>query len=362
MEKLRLHGNLKQTPFAFLLFRIWKSKGSGILKIRNHESERKSGFLKGNLAPGVLSFPGDDFLHDLAERKLITEPQLRNILKTAREKETSPLRCILQKKLLSPLQIWDDMSKHIQSQLFPVFDWGEAEFFFDTELEQANRIPLFIIETPEFILDGIRKMSHFQLMASHLPSPENKCLFFPSEHTKSLRWHPSETYVFRLLQKELSLAEIHQNSELGIEETNRVLFAMHALKMTGNFRKTTQKPGISGPEIHRIFEHFNRCYIYIFKFLSKETGPVTFKILEKCLFDVKSHLPSGFHNLRFESNGRITLGSTPATPTGLPGGMDRNDFLKGLNEILNAEILAVKKTLGSEHESNLVKNLNALIT
>ena len=36
---------------------------------------------------------------------------------------------------------------------------------------------------------------------------------------------------------------------------------------------------------------------------------------------------------------------------------DRKVLLRDLNEILAAEVLAVKKTLGNEHESALIENL-----
>jgi hypothetical protein len=359
MEKFWLHGNFKKTPLAFLLFRIWKSNLSGSLKIKNQAEEKTAEFLRGHLAPAGQTYSGQDFLHHLVSINKITERQSQAVLEYAENTGFSAVRSLLEKELFHPVQLWTEMHLYLEHELFPIFDWAEAEFFFDSKTKSGSRIPFFLLNTPAFILNGIRNMSNIALMDAHLPSQDNKCILRSPEYIQTLSWNSPENYIIRLIQTESSAVEITKNSELSSNETKRVLFALRALEMIGDREKAAPAPDISSAEIQRIYEHFNMRFVHVFKFLDKEMGPVAFKVLEKCLMDVKSHLHPGFRNLRLESTGRIILGSTPMTPVGLPGGMQRKDFVGGLNEILNAEILLVKKNLGSDSESNLIKNLNS---
>lgn len=274
-------------------------------------------------------------------------------------RRSSIVRILLEKEHIQPEQLWQDMHMYLEKHLFPVFDWTDAEFFFETGGEEGA-LPLLILDTPLFILKGIRKMSNFSLMDAHLPLPDAACTLQSSELIQTLAWNAHESYIIRLAQKERTVDEVCKESELSPNETKRVLFLLHALGMIGKVRKPAAASEISSAEIQRIYEHFNQFYIHVYKFLSKEMGPVAFKIMEKCIMDIKPYLHSGFHKLSLEATGRVVLGSTPITPAGLPGDMSRNDFLGGLNEILNAEILLVKKTLGSKSEANLIKSLNSL--
>lgn len=359
MEKFWLHGNLKQTPLPFLLFRIWKSNRSGRLKIKEHSEEKSAAFLRGQLAPRTPAFSGKDFLYHMAASGHIEENQIQKIL-SQMPRRSSMVRILLEKELIQSEQLWQDMHMYLEKHLFPVFDSTDAEFFFETDAGEESALPLLILDTPLFILKGIRKMSNFSLMNAHLPLPDADCTLQSSEITQTLAWNAPESYIIRLAQEGRTVNEVCKESELSLNETKRVLFLLHALEMIGKVRKPAAAPEISSAEIQRIYEHFNQLYIHIYKFLSKEMGPVSFKIMEKCIMDIKPYLHSGFHKLSLEATGRIVLGSTPITPAGLPGDMSRDDFLGGLNEILNAEILLVKKTLGSKSESNLIKSLNNL--
>ncbi len=349
MEKFWLHGNLEQTPFAFLLFRIWKANHSGELKIKNKSEETIIEYNQGRIAPTANTFLRRDFIRHLEIQNEITGMP-------------GPffLRRLLEKNNFTARQLWPKMRDYMERKLYPLFNWTEAEYFFDAGTEENSRVPFLILDTREFILEGIRSMSNFGLMERFLPPQEKKLTLRTPDHFGKLPWKPWEEYLIRLLQKDLSAEDILNKSQLGRLETKRVLFLLQALDMLGAEKKTRFAPDISSAEIQRIWNHFNELYVHVFKFLAKEMGPVAFKVLEKSILDTKSNLHQGFHNVRLEASGHIVIGATPLTPVGLPGGMNRTDFLNSLNEILNAEILLVKKTLGNESESVLVKSLNSM--
>ena len=81
--------------------------------------------------------------------------------------------------------------------------------------------------------------------------------------------------------------------------------------------------------------------------------------MNKCLEEIKTHLSPNLQKAGIGPDGRINL-SIKKTNRGLSNVDEKKAFIRDLNEILVAEILAVKKTLGNEHEATLIKNLQKI--
>ena len=119
-------------------------------------------------------------------------------------------------------------------------------------------------------------------------------------------------------------------------------------------------PEIPKSEIYRILELFNEKCSFIFKYISKEIGPVALNILEKCLEDAKPSLSPIFEKARLGPDGRVETNSIRKGGISLSREEFKVQVLNGLNDILVAEVLAVKRTLGNEHESSLVNHLKKI--
>jgi hypothetical protein len=80
-------------------------------------------------------------------------------------------------------------------------------------------------------------------------------------------------------------------------------------------------------------------------------------VLGKSLDEVRPRLGRYFQDAELRGDGRIDIG--PAVKPGPNAVQDelRKTLVRSLNEILAAEVLAVKRTLGNSHESSLVRNL-----
>ena len=125
---------------------------------------------------------------------------------------------------------------------------------------------------------------------------------------------------------------------------------------------TPNKPlqEFSVAELQKILDTFNAKCSYIYKSVSKELGPVALNLMEKSIEEIKPHLSQHFQRIRLGIDGKIDLQSVLKFNIIKS---DRNTIqlvIKSLNEILVAEILAVKKSLGSEFESTLIKNLETI--
>jgi hypothetical protein len=82
--------------------------------------------------------------------------------------------------------------------------------------------------------------------------------------------------------------------------------------------------------------------------------------MEKSIEDIKPHLLQNFQKIQLGSDGKIDLNSVLKSNIIMSDRDSIQLIIKSLNEILAAEILAVKKSLGSEFESTLIKNLETI--
>ena len=89
--------------------------------------------------------------------------------------------------------------------------------------------------------------------------------------------------------------------------------------------------------------------------LSKEIGPVAQAILFEAITAILESIPACFHNLEIASDGRIVEKSILKSIWYENFDEHSNEFLKGLEEILYAEIYAVKRHLGKEHEKMILQ-------
>jgi len=113
-------------------------------------------------------------------------------------------------------------------------------------------------------------------------------------------------------------------------------------------------------EVDEILKCFNDKFYYIYKYLSKELGPVAFNVIEKCWEETKPYLSSLFQEAKVTSNGRLDISPLLKTNLIYTDQKIQLNLIRNLNELLVAEVLAVRKNLGSEHEDALVKNLEKI--
>jgi hypothetical protein len=110
----------------------------------------------------------------------------------------------------------------------------------------------------------------------------------------------------------------------------------------------------------RIMGLFNAKCAFIFKYISKEIGPVAFHIIGKSLDEVRGRLDATFQTAELQPDGRLELKSMIRVSANIVGDDGRRSMLRSMDEILAAEVLVVKRTLGPEHESALVRGLERL--
>jgi hypothetical protein len=174
---------------------------------------------------------------------------------------------------------------------------------------------------------------------------------------------PPETYILKAISEGQDLQSLYASSFLGKKAAKKTIFALFCLGILGTHPMTTpNKPlqEFSAAELRKILDTFNAKCSYIYKYISKKLGPVALNLLEKSIEDTKPNLSPPFQNVSLGADGKIDLQSVVKSNVILSDLEARQMFIKSLNEILTAEILAVKKTLGKDLESSLIKNLEKI--
>lgn len=356
-------GNLAGTPFPQLLLFFWGKKDSGRLWVKNGDEEKNIFLYKGNLALTESFFPEKEFRAGLVKKELLTAQQAEEVSLLAQNKNISLARALIEHQVFSPAQTWELMTEFWLDSLFPLFDWPQGQYIFDETSEPAASQILIVVASLEFILQGIRRMTNFHLIESCLPGAAENCLILSPSYAELLRLAPHERYLLNLLRHVSRPEDLYQQSQLGKRETQRTLFGLIQIGLVGSAHsKNKLRPAaeFSLGETEKIWGDFNDKCSYIYKYISKEIGPVGLNVLEKAIDEVKARFSPPLQNLELRGDGRVDLKPLPFLAAQFSVEENRRSFLRLLNEILVAEILAVKRTLGNEHEAILIRNLERM--
>jgi len=353
-------GNLSDRPFPFLLFSLWQERATGSLAIKEASARKKVDFLNGSILLSREDMMIDSFCLSLIEKKLLSSVDLEKGKERARLKKAPLLKIFIEQQLFSPGRLWQLMEEYALEELTPLFDRADGEFFFDAGKDVSKVDGLLVISVPDLIRLGVDRMGNTEIFNEHLPGKSE------SEHNLSLRntnrisFRPHEKYLMHLINKYKNLEDVYRTSDLGRSETQRAAYYLlcTGVLMASHHKGNNNITGSISPSgLQNKLEELNRKSAFIHKFMSKEIGPVSLKVLEKSILEIKNHLSPLFDNVKLHKDGEIDIKSILKAQMTLPGRESGQFLNRDLNEILAAEVLAVKKTLGSEKETLLLKGL-----
>ena len=362
MEKVWLNGNFSDSPFPYLLFRVWNYKRTGRLEIKKDTTSKNIDFFDGDIIANASSLDHINFFSFLQKEKHLHSSSMKKCEKFAKANKISQFKAITELDILPPLVLWESLKRFLIEDLLPLFDWAEADYFFDPAQEVNKSEILISVPALEIIRKGIYQMKNQEIINSHIPSSD-KCIHTHANKSfMNTDLKPNELYLLNIIGDKIKISELYDLSEIGKKQTNRLIYLFSCLRIAGPLHKNAVPVAkeISKFELFNILESFNKKCVYIYKYISKEIGPVALSVLEKCIKDIKPHLPPQLQNIRISQSGEVNISSTPSTHPSLPGEIKLDEFLAALNEILVSELLTVKKTLGDEHESKVAKNLKTI--
>ena len=346
--------------FPQILFSVWESKTTGLLLIKNDKTEKKLTFVQGNLAIDKDTFDEKAFFKHLVKKKILDNSSTKKCEARSAKKKTSLLAALLDLGVLTPQHLWKNMGVFAKQDLYPLFDLFSLTPTLISEKTPPDSAILFTIPTLGFIREGIYRMKNFKLIDALIPKKNDDFQKLLPDHLDQIDLQPYEEHLIHAISEKTDLQSLLITSTLGEKYTKKALFALFCLGILGpSPMATPNKPlqEFSAVELQKILNTFNAKCSYIYKSVSKELGPVALNLMEKSIDDIKPYLSQHFQKIRLGIDGKIDLKSVLKSNIILSHRETIQLIIKSLNEILTAEILAVKKTLGSDFESTLIKNL-----
>jgi hypothetical protein len=356
-------GTLTEAPFARVLFDLWDAGKTGRIEVRTGEGARVLHLLNGDVVVEREGLSEKEFLAALAKKKVLNADQVRQCARLAKTDGHSLLKALSESGLLSPLPLWNLMESFYARRLFPLFetDTGDWEFHPGDGLPVRDR--LGAIPSQDLIVQAIRRIQNADLIERSLPEDAAPIKVAAPARLHRIAWEPHERYALQVLGSVPNLRAFHEACQIGRREARKTLFAflcLGILETSASKSKARPAGGAEAMDAGRAFEVLNEKCGFVYKYLTKEIGPLGRTIIARAIEEARPGLGPLFQKMALLPDGRVSSDTAVSQNAGhLPGELTRA-LLRGYEEILVSEVLAVKKALGPRHETTLVKALEKI--
>jgi hypothetical protein len=352
-----LKGRLDEVPLPELLQHLRGSGSRGVLSL-TAGGARKSLYLRGGLVVFATSNLPNDRLGELLlrEGKITVDEYEASIQALSRGKRQG--RALVEMGALSPKDLWDGVQLQIREVVYSLFEWEEGDFLFEeSALPDQEKITVDL-DIADLILVGSRRMAADGPVRARFPAGEATLERVVSGQPRGLE--PYETHVLSLVNGQRTTYDVCQGSEIGELETLKVLYAFITagiVRAHGGATTAFDTDFIPADESLAVLEQFNAKYRHIFNHMVEEVGPIAQSVLEKYLAGLREERKDVLGALKLRSDGTLDAAQVERNLSHLGEDERIGLLVDALNELLYAELLAVKRTLGAEHEAAVIKAL-----
>lgn len=365
MEEPHQEGPLEKNSLSRLLCELQEKKSTGWLTFKAADGEYRFPLTAGCISatPDILTPAA--FGKHLREKGIMDSGGISAASKTAKSRQISFFKALIILNEAHAQKIWAEAEHFILDMVFELVTNPEIDGVFQPGKEPPLNERLVRLPIIDIILEGSRQTAAAGLIHRRLLQ-ESEIItlrtpkIFPEIRR---RLDPMEAYVLGLIDGQKTTAELKGLSELGPQVTEKILhtfFYLDLLQTRAHKSGDSQMGRLTPREIKNLLETLNIKSMAVFKYISKEIGPVAQTVLEKHVQDAKSVLPPLFTPVRLLPEGRLDIQPLLKKQALLTNKDAQAELVRGMNEILSAEILAVRKTLGSRSIPPLVEILKKL--
>lgn len=369
---LPVEGAIKEGDIFSVLVNIYKNSISGHLIIKSGDVEKKL-----ILEDRKIVFAASNSIDDSLGRYLLRE---KIIDKDIYEKTSDYIlinktrfgRALIELGYLNYDQLWQWVQNHLLMIVYSILDIKNGEYRIVINQEQDIENIVLDLEILGVLVQGMRRFRSEEYLYRKFEKVKNLYVC-NSRLIHQLALKPYEVHVYDLVKRQSELEKILKTSELLEFDTLRFLYLYLLLDIISTEKK--KKKSRAGEEadessgvslgtfksFEEALKFYNMKYELVFKVLSKEIGPIALSILSRAIEDIMENLPHYFRRIKLNSNGSINEEFLKSVWyhdfVKYAGG-----FLRGLEEILYAEVYMVKKHLGVEQEQQVLKWLKKIGT
>lgn len=352
-----LQGELAELPVPDVLQHLRQSKATGVLSLAAGGARKALYLREGRVVFATSNLPNDRLGEILIREGKITpdeyEASIRAISKGKRQGKV-----LVEMGALTPKDLWEGVQFQVQEIVYSVFAWDEGTFHFEnSDAPEKERITVDL-DVQDLVLVGIRRVDANGRIQARFPDGDTVLERVVAGSVDTLESY--EEHVMKLADGERTVSEICAESEIGDSETLKVLYALVSVglvRQKGKKVHTLDQDFVPEDTLYTVLNTFNQMYAHIFKHMVKEVGPIAENVLEKYVGSLRESQRDVFAGVKLQKDGTLDSGLVERNLSRFPEDDRRSRLVDALNELLYAELLAVKRTLGAEHEAAIVKAL-----
>lgn len=350
-----LKGNLSALPLPELLIQLRRSSSTGILSVESEGTRKAIYFHNGRVVFATSNSPNDRLGETLLRLGKISveeyEMSLQQISHGRRQGKV-----LIEMGAMAPQDLWEGVETQCREIVFSLFEWSAGEFVFEsTTLPQKEKVTVSF-DPLMLVLEGLRRIDPEGALKGRYPDPGLilECI----KDVDQTGLEPFEKHILAFVDGRRSVAEICRESEIGDGETQKTLYALFCggfLRVRGRkIRSVGETPGRDVTE--QALDAYNSMYSYIYRYLLREIGPEADSTLQGAVSEL--HVAGGIiTSCRVTKGGIIDPAPLLTALRALPEAERSLQLTNTLNEILYAMLFAVRKTIGADHEANILKAL-----
>src|SRR5512139_515807 len=217
-----LKGQLADVPVPDLLQHLAAIAATGVLTLVSGGARKAIYVREGRIVFATSNLPNDRLGEMLIRQGKITAEEYEESIKAlARGKRQG--KVLVEMGAITPRDLWDGVRLQVREIIHGVFSWDDGQFEFEqSSLPEKERITVDL-DTREVVLDGLRGVDAGGRIQSRYPEPDQVVERLQGD-LRGLE--PYEVHVLDLVDSERSVSDICRESEIGDNETLKVLYAL----------------------------------------------------------------------------------------------------------------------------------------
>jgi len=352
-------GDVSEVALPDILEYLRSAEKTGVLAFKQDRMKKSLYIKEGNVIFAASNLPHERLGDLLLAAGWITREQYKQSVALLTEKKTQG-RILVEIGAITPKQLWQSVQGQIRTIAYSLFDWDSGTFhFFEGDLPSQENI-IADVGITELIVGGIRRIRNLNTIRRKFTSPEVILAKVELPQKDEIKMELFEKHVLNLIDGNRSVGEICQASEIGEAETMKVLYMLVSIGYTrvkGKKMDPASQKELTLEEATAIIGNYNRMFSYLYRYMLREVGPITEHVLNKYLLELKDSGSAIFKNVGLRKDGMLDAVAIQGNLNWVRSEAKRDLLVTSLNEFLYSSILAVKNTLGPEHESRVIENL-----
>jgi len=350
-----LRGKLTDVGLPEVLSFLQTTKKTGVLSMVQVGVRKSLFFLDGQVVFAASSLTQDRLGEVLLRGSKISADEYLRISQRIRGGQRLG-KVLVETGVLAPKDLWWGIEQQVKEIACSLFTWEDGYFLFEENERPRHEKITVTLDVSRLVVEGIRRVDGAGPIQSRFAAVDS--ILEPSGLESPLPLEPYEKHVLGLVNGERTVNEVCKESEIGEAQTRKVLhtfLSVGVLRSKGRKQAPLDRKVTESDDYRVMVELYNEMYRYLFRHMSGEVGPIAEIILEKYLNDLKAQPGSLFDKVRLRRDGSVDAQQVEKNAVGLAESERRSRVIEALNELLYAELLAVKRTLGSAHESQLIQ-------